>query len=67
MDIVALISNACLAVAKVFGYRQQRDAEKNAPDVRAAAIAGQEQRQVDKTNQAIAKQDVAEIRKELAE
>lgn len=51
----------------IFRHQTQRDAEKNAPDVKAAAIAKQEQAEVDKTNKAVASGDLDEIRKEAAE
>ena len=55
------------AIATGLGFAAQRDAEKNAPDVKAAAIAGQEQKQADAATTAVAKDDVAQIRNDLAE
>lgn len=55
------------SVAAYFGFAKQRDAEKNAPDVKAAAIGKQEQAQVDKTNKAVADGDLDAIRKQAAE
>jgi hypothetical protein len=55
------------AVGKYLGWAQQRDAEKNAADVKAAAVAGSEQKQVDAATTAVAKDDVAQIRNDLAE
>ena len=55
------------AVGRALGLVQQRDAEKNAADVKAAAIAVQEQKQADAATTAVAKDDVAQIRNDLAE
>jgi hypothetical protein len=61
------IFNFLSAVASGLGLIKQRDAEKNAADVKASAIAGQEQKQDDAANTAVAKDDVAQIRNDLAE
>ncbi|MGA2178796.1 MAG: hypothetical protein ABSH15_04355 [Verrucomicrobiota bacterium] len=55
------------AIGRALGLVQQRDAEKNAADVKASAIAGSEQKQVDQATEAVAKDDVTEIRNDLAE
>ena len=55
------------AVGKTLGLVAQRDAEKNAADVKAAAEAGSEQKQVDAATTAVAKDDVEEIRNDIAE
>lgn len=39
MGIFSLIANALKAFAGVFGWAQQRDAEKNTPEMRANAAA----------------------------
>jgi predicted TPR repeat methyltransferase len=67
MDIIGLIKNLFGAVGSIFGWARGRDADENAPDIKAAAEARQEVRAVDATNKAIAKKDVDEIRRELAE
>lgn len=54
-------------LGKATGLWAQRDAEKNAADVKAAAVASQEQNCVDQSTQAVAKKDITEIQKELAE
>ena len=55
------------AIGKALGLVTQRDAEKNAADVKAAASAAAEQNQVDAANKAIAKGDITQIRDDLAE
>ena len=55
------------SVAAYFGWAKQRSEVANAPDVKAAAVAKQEQAQVDKSNKAVADGDLDEIRKEAAE
>lgn len=67
MDIIGLIKNFFGAVGSIFGWARGRDAEENGPDMKAAAEARQEVQAADVTNQAIAKRDVDEIRRELAE
>lgn len=67
MDIISLISNAFGAVQEFFGFARQRDAEKNAPEVQAAAAAQKELDAEDKTKKAIAKEDLDEERRELSE
>ena len=61
------IGNFFSALASGLGLIKQRDAEKNAADVKAAAVAGQEQKQADAATTAVAKADVKEIRNDLAE
>lgn len=48
-------------------HQTQRDAEKNAPDVKAAKISANEQEATDKINQNVAKGKIDEIRKDIAE
>ena len=67
MGILAAIANAFKFLAGVVGWGKQRDSEKNAPDVRAAREAQDEQNARDKTRKAIGEKDVAEERRELAE
>ena len=55
------------AIATGLGLVAQRDAEKNAADVKAAARAGEVQKQVDAATTAVAENDVDEIRKDMAE
>jgi len=55
------------AVAESVGLVRQRDTEKNAADVKAAAVAGSEQKSVDQENTAVANGDVNTIRNDLAE
>lgn len=67
MNILATLKEAFSAFASYFGWARQRSEVNNAPDVKAAAIAKQEQKQVDNANEAVAKQDVKETRNLLAE
>jgi patatin-like phospholipase/acyl hydrolase len=67
MDFVGLIKSFFSAIAAGLGLAKQRDSEKNAPDVKAAAIAQDEQNAQDKTRKAIASKDIEEERRELAE
>jgi patatin-like phospholipase/acyl hydrolase len=67
MDLVGLIKNFFGAIMSAVGLARQRDSEKNAPDVKAAAIAQDEQNAQDKTRKAIATKDIDEERRELAE
>ncbi len=67
MGIIALISNLLAAVKAAFGFATQRDAERNAPNVQAAAEAQKEQSAEDVTKKAIADKDIEEERRELSE
>lgn len=67
MGIITAIANAFKLLAGLVGWGAQRDSEKNAPDVKAAAEAQDEQNAQDKTRKAIATGDIAEERRELAE
>jgi len=60
-------SNFFRAIAEYFGWKRQRDAERNAPNVRAAKIAEGEQAEVDAEIKATADRDVAKTREELSE
>lgn len=64
MDIIAMISNVGLAIAKVFGYAQQRDGEKNAPAMQQAAAAKQLQAEEDQVTKDVANGDINAIRKD---
>lgn len=65
--ILELISNALGALKEMFGFAKQRDSEKNAPAMQAAAQAQKEQDAQDRTRTAIARHDLAQERRELAE
>jgi len=62
-----LLSAIISAVSNVFGWALNRSALKNSPDMMAAEKARREADMIDRTNKAILKKDVDEIRKELAE
>ena len=66
-SILSTLSNLFSAVAGWFGYARQRDAEKNAPDIKAAAIAKQSQEQTDEINKTVAKGDLEKERELGAE
>lgn len=67
MDIIGAIKAAFNFGAELLGFGKQRDAEKNAPAVQAAAAAQKEQDAQDRTRKAIAIGDLEEERREAAE
>jgi hypothetical protein len=67
MDIIGMISNVAAAVAKFFGYQQQRDAEKNTAAMEAGKERQNEQKATDEINRTIAKADIKATRNDLAE
>jgi len=67
MDFVGLIKSGFQLVANWLGFAKQRDGEKNAPDMKAAALAKDEQAARDKTRKAISEGNIDEERRELAE
>lgn len=67
MNPLSFISSICSAIGNVFAWATGRSALKNAPDMKAAQKAQDEANAKAKTNEAIAKKDTDEIRKELAD
>ena len=67
MGILTLISNAFAAVKEYFGWAKQHSEVNNAPDMKAAAIAKQEQGEHDQEIKDVAARDVEKTRKDLAE
>jgi hypothetical protein len=67
MGIITAIANGLKLLAGLVGWGKQRDSEKNAADVKAAAEAQDEQNAQDRTRKAIAHKDIDEERRELAE
>ena len=65
--ITTLIGNIASAAASVFGFAKQRDTEKNAAPIVAGKERQKEQQATDGINASIAKGDVSQIRKDLAE
>ncbi len=66
MGIVDLISNGFKAVAAFFGYRAQRDGEKNSPTMQANAAASTDAtiaKEAAEADDKAAKGDLDEIRK----
>ena len=66
MGIIELIGNGFKAVAAFFGYRQQRDAEKNSPQMQANAAAKTEAeiaQEAAKADDQAAKGNLDDIRK----
>lgn len=55
------------AIARALGLIQQRDSEKNAPDVKAAAVAQNEVNAQDGIKTHIANKDVTATRQDIAE
>ncbi len=66
-SILTAISNAFGAVMGYFGWANKRQELKNSPDVRAAAIAVQEQRVQDAAKKAIANEDTKTLGNDLSE
>lgn len=64
---IETVGQVAEAVGSVSKEITQRDAEKNAPDVKAGAIAVEKQKAIDQANKAVAEGDLNEIRKEDAE
>lgn len=62
-----MIKEGARAVANYFGYAQQRDGERNAPDVRAAAITADQQKTIDQFRKDTANEDTAKTQLELAD
>lgn len=67
MGITEAIAQGFRAVAEYFGWARQRSEQKNREDVVKGKSAVEEQAAVDKSAKAVAQDDEAEIRKELAE
>ena len=67
MGIFASIANGLKAIAAIFGYAQQRDAEQNSATMQANAAAKTEQTMKDAAAKAIAERNAEEIRRRLAE
>jgi hypothetical protein len=67
MGVIALISNAFAATKEIFGYASKRTDLKNTAPMEQAAEAKTEAQALAKTNAAIAKGDIEEVRNELAE
>ena len=61
------ISSIFKAIAAVFGFATQRDAEKNTAPVQAAAAAQRDQDEQAAEAKATAQQDLTKSREELAE
>ena len=67
MGLFASIAAGLKAIAAIFGYAQQRDAEKNSAAMQANAAAKTEQTMKDAAAKAIADRNAEEIRRRLAE
>ena len=65
--IVEAITAACNLAAKIFGYGQQRDAEKNTPVVQAGAERVNDQKAQDAVNTDLTKDDLKTIEQDIAE
>jgi len=62
-----IFSSIISAISNIFGWALNRSTLKNSPDVKAAEKAQREVDMIDRTNKAILKKDIDEIRKELSE
>lgn len=67
MNPISAVSAFFSAIGEFFGWRKQRDANLNAYDVKIAAKGQEEADAIAQTENAIAKGDLNEIRKESAE
>jgi hypothetical protein len=69
--IITALGNACKALASIFGYAQQRDGEKNAPEMKANAAAKTAAATADQAagdvKVALDTGDLAQLRKDAAE
>ena len=66
MGILQVIGNACLAVAKAFGWADGRSALKNKEDVRQAATAKQAEGRKADIEEAVANEDVEAVRRNIS-
>ena len=67
MGIVDAITAGFKAVASIFGFAAQKDAQKNAAPVVAAKVAQNEQNEVAAETKATATEDLTKSRNELSE
>lgn len=67
MDIVGMLKGLFDAVSGVFGLARDRSKLHNAEDVRKAKIGQDEINAQNKTEEAIRKRDLEQLRKDLAE
>ena len=67
MGIFDAIAGALKAVAAIFGYRQQRDAEQNSPQMQANAAADTRERIAQKAAEDVAAKTLDQLRKDAAE
>ena len=67
MGFTEAISNFFGAIKELFGFASKRSDLRNSSDMKQAKEAKTEAAAVDTTNQAIARNDVQEIRNELSE
>ncbi len=67
MGVLEIIGNALGVVKEFFGFQSKKLDLNNALDIKQSKTNQEEQKLVDKTNNAIEKKDINEIRKELSE
>lgn len=67
MGIIEAITEVARSVASIFGYSQQRDGERNAPDVREAAKTADQQKAIDQLRNDTAHENTKETQLELAD
>lgn len=67
MGWLTVASGFLSALASVFNWAGKRSDLKNAPDVKAAKAAADEQKEVDRINNDVRKGDLSEIQKDIAE
>ena len=61
------ISNFCAAFAAYFGFKRDQQLLENTPEMKAAAVGQADQQAKDAADKAIAAQDLATVRKDIAE
>jgi len=64
---MSFLSGLFTFLTEAFGFWRQKDAQKNTPAMIAAKQAQREQQAADKTNEALRKNDLEELRKEASE
>jgi hypothetical protein len=64
---VNFLTQALAAIAAIFGWKKQREAAQNSPEMQANAAAATKAEVKAAATAAVAKDHLAEIRKQLAE
>jgi hypothetical protein len=67
MDIIGMLKEMFGMTRAVSEQAKQRDAEKNAPDVKAAAMAQNQVNQTDQIRKDVADEDTQKIERDIAD